>query len=73
MSAFIAVRALMMNWSEGVDSVILEARAASSMLICRWGSRTCEVLSSEVSTESLQERALAGPIVVPGVKFQTKL
>ena len=35
MLASIAARASMMNWSEGVDSAILEARAASSMFMCK--------------------------------------
>ena len=63
----------MTNWLEGVDSMILEAKAVSSILMWRWGRRICEVLSSEVSTESLQESAMAGPILVPRMWFQTRL
>ena len=65
--ASMAVRALMTNWSEGVDSAILEVRAASSILMWRLGRRTCPELSSEVSTSSFRERASAGPIEAPGV------
>ena len=72
MLVFIAAKALMTNWSEGVDSAILEARVASKMLICRWGRRTCEELSSEVSIWSLWESASAGPIAVPGVWFHSR-
>ena len=61
-----AASALMMNWSESVDSAILLARVTSSILMWRWGSRTCKELSSEVSTESLQESTLAGPMLGPG-------
>ena len=45
-----AVRALMTNWSDGMDSEIFLARAASSMLIWRLGRSTWKELSFEVST-----------------------
>ena len=72
MDASIAESASMTNWSEGVDSAILDAREASSMLMWRSGSRVCSELSDEVSTSSLQERASAGPIAEPGEWFQTR-
>ena len=61
-----AASALMMNWSESVDSAILLVRAMSSMLMWRWGSRTCKVSSCKVFTESLQESMSAGPMLGPG-------
>ena len=67
-----AVSVSIINWSEGVVSVILEARAASSILMWRWGSRICSELSKEVSTSSLWKSASAGPMVVPGVWFHTR-
>ena len=65
--ASMAARASMTNWSEGVDSAILEAKVVSNMLMWRWGRRTCSELSSEVSTSSFHERASVGPMAVPGV------
>ena len=67
-----AARASITNWSEGVDSAIFEARAASSILIWRWGRRICSELLSEVSTSSFRERVSAGPIAGLGMWFQTR-
>ena len=67
-----AESASMTNWSEGVDSAIFDVREASSKLMWRSGSRVCSELSDEVSTSSLRDKALAGPIVAPGVWFQIR-
>ena len=67
-----AVRALMMNWSEGIDFEIFLVRAASSMLIWRSGRRTWNELSWEVSMGSFWDRASTGPIWVPGMWFHSK-
>ena len=67
-----AESASMTNWSEGVDSAILDAREASSILMWRSGRKTCSLLSEEVSTSSFRDRASAGPIAVSGVWFHSK-
>ena len=60
--------------SDGEKRAILSARMTSMALINRvGGNRTTSWLSLEVSTSSLQDRALAGPICDPGVARKTRL
>ena len=62
-----------MSGSNGEERAILLARAMSMTLINRVGdNKTISWLSLEVSTSSLQDRALAGPICDPGVARKTR-